>query len=178
MESREDLLSLLNRIKRDEMEELGYADKFYPFTIRHMNYYCNPKNAFHRYRQFKIKKKAGGFRQITAPRNRSFMFLLDCLNEVLKAVYTPSQYAMGFTEGRSVVTNACKHKGANYVFNIDLKDFFPSIEQPRVWKRLQLQPFNFPVSVANAIAGLCCMRETRITSNGIKKDYYILKFRK
>ena len=174
MESREDLLSLLNRIKRDEMEELGYADKFYPFTIRHMNYYCNPKNAFHRYRQFKIKKKAGGFRQITAPRNRSFMFLLDCLNEVLKAVYTPSQYAMGFTEGRSVVTNACKHKGANYVFNIDLKDFFPSIEQPRVWKRLQLQPFNFPVSVANAIAGLCCMRETRITSDGIKKDYYIL----
>lgn len=104
MESREDLLSLLNRIKRDEMEELGYADKFHPFTVRHMNYYCNPKNVFHRYRQFKIKKKTGGFRQITAPRNRSYMFLLNCLNEILKAVYTPSQYAMGFTEGRSVVT--------------------------------------------------------------------------
>ena len=57
MKTREDLLTLLNRIKRDEMEELGYADKFHPFTIRHMNYYCNPKNAFHRYRQFKIKKK-------------------------------------------------------------------------------------------------------------------------
>lgn len=82
MESREDLLNLLNRIKRDEMEELGLADKFHPFTIKHMNYYCNPKNAFHRYRQFKIKKKSGGFRQITAPRNRSYMFLLDCLNEV------------------------------------------------------------------------------------------------
>ena len=54
MESREDLLNLLNRIKRDEMEELGLADKFHPFTIKHMNYYCNPKNAFHRYRQFKI----------------------------------------------------------------------------------------------------------------------------
>ena len=174
MKSREDLLSLLNRIKRDEMGELGYADKFHPFTIRHMNYYCNPKNAFHRYRQFKIKKKSGGFRQITAPRNRSYKFLLDCLNEILKAVYTPSPYAMGFTEGRSVVTNACKHKGANYVFNIDLKDFFPSIEQPRVWKRLQLQPFNFQVPVASAIAGLCCMRETREMADGTKKDYYIL----
>ena len=63
MKSREDLLSLLNRIKRDEMEELGYADKFHPFTIRHMNYYCNPKNAFHRYRQFKIKKKSGGTKE-------------------------------------------------------------------------------------------------------------------
>lgn len=174
MESRKDLLNLLNRIKRDEMEELGFADKFHPFTARHMNYYCNPKNAFHRYRQFKIKKKSGGFRQITAPRNRSFMFMLDCLNEVLKAVYTPSQYVMGFTEGRSVVTNAAMHKGANYVFNIDLKDFFPSIEQPRVWKRLQLQPFNFPVPVASAIAGLCSMKETREMLDGTKKDFYVL----
>lgn len=174
MESRKDLLNLLNHIKRDEMEELGFADKFHPFTARHMNYYCNPKNAFHRYRQFKIKKKSGGFRQITAPRNRSFMFMLDCLNEVLKAVYTPSQYVMGFTEGRSVVTNAAMHKGANYVFNIDLKDFFPSIEQPRVWKRLQLQPFNFPVPVASAIAGLCSMKETREMPDGTKKDFYVL----
>ena len=174
MESREDLLNLLNRIKRDEMEELGFADKFHPFTIRHINYYCNPKNAFHRYRQFKIKKKSGGFRQITTPRNRSYILLLNCLNEVLKAVYTPSLYAMGFTERRSVVTNASKHKGANYVFNIDLKDFFPSIEQPRVWKRLQLQPFNFRVPVASAIAGLCCMKETREMSDGSKKDYYVL----
>ena len=174
MESRKDLLNLLNRIKRDEMEELGFADKFHPFTARHMNYYCNPKNAFHRYRQFKIKKKSGGFRQITAPRNRSFMFMLDCLNEVLKAVYTPSQYVMGFTEGRSVVTNAAMHKGANYVFNIDLKDFFPSIEQPRVWKRLQLQPFNFPVPVASAIAGLCSTKETREMPDGTKKDFYVL----
>ena len=174
MKSKDDLLNLLNRIKRDEMDELGFADKFHPFMAKHMNYYCNPKNAFHRYRQFKIKKKSGGFRQITAPRNRSFMFLLDCLNEVLKAVYTPSQYAMGFTEGRSVVLNASKHKGANYVFNIDLKDFFPSIEQPRVWKRLQLQPFNFPIPVASAVAGLCCMRETRELPDGTKKDYYVL----
>lgn len=174
MGSREDLLILLNRIKRDEMEELGFADKFHPFTERHMNYYCNPKNAFHRYRQFKIKKKSGGFRQITAPRNRSFMFLLDCLNEIFKAVYTPSQYAMGFTEGRSVVTNASQHKGANYVFNIDLKDFFPSIEQPRLWKRLQLQPFNFTVPLASAIAGLCCMKETREMPDGSRKDFYVL----
>lgn len=174
METRDDLLALLNRIKRDEMVEFGFADKFHPFTTKHMNYYCNPKNAFHRYRQFKIKKKSGGFRQITAPRNRSFMFMLDCLNDVLKALYTPSQYAMGFTEGRSVVLNASKHKGMNYVFNIDLKDFFPSIEQPRVWKRLQLHPLRLPIPVASAIAGLCCMKETREMSDGVKKDFYVL----
>ncbi len=158
METKEDLLALLNRIKQDEMKECGCEDKFYPFTMKHLLYYCNPNHAFHRYKEFKIKKKSGGFRQITAPRNKSFMLILNYVNEIFKAIYTPSKYAMGFTEGRSVVDNASEHIGMNYVFNIDLKDFFPSIEQPRVWKRLQLKPLNFPQPVANVLAGLCSMR--------------------
>lgn len=175
MSTREDLLALLNRIKQDEVRELGFdADKFYPFTMKHLLYYCNPNHAFHRYRQFKIKKKSGGFRQITAPRNQSFMMLLQCVNEILKAIYTPSDYAMGFTERRSVVTNAAVHKGQNYLFNLDLKDFFPSVEQARVWKRLQLAPFNFPVAIANLVAGLCSMRETRKDINGKITFAYIL----
>ena len=57
LKSKEDLLNLLNRIKRDEIEEMGFdAFKFHPFTMRHLNYYCNPNNVFHRYRQFHIKK--------------------------------------------------------------------------------------------------------------------------
>ena len=169
------MLALLNRIKQDEVRELGFdADKFYPFTMKHLLYYCNPNHAFHRYRQFKIKKKSGGFRQITAPHNQSFMMLLQCVNEILKAIYTPSDYAMGFTERRSVVTNAAVHKGQNYVFNLDLKDFFPSVEQARVWKRIQLAPFNFPVAIANLVAGLCSMRETRKDINGKITFAYIL----
>lgn len=57
LNSKEDLLNLLNRIKRDEVEELGFdASKYHPFTMRHINYYCNPNNVFHRYRQFHIRK--------------------------------------------------------------------------------------------------------------------------
>ena len=156
MSTREDLLTLLNRIKQDEIRELGFdADKFYPFTMKQLLYYCN------RYHQFQIKKKSGGFRQITAPRNQSFMMLLQSLNEVLKAIYTPSNHAMGFTEKRSVVTNAAVHKNQNYIFNIDLKDFFPSIEQGRVMKRLTLAPFNFSPQIALLISGLCSMRVKR-----------------
>ncbi|MBO8458864.1 MAG: RNA-directed DNA polymerase [Bacteroidetes bacterium] len=162
MSTREDLLTLLNRIRQDEIRELGGdADKFYPFTMKQLLYYCNPNHVFHRYRQFKIKKKSGGFRQITAPRNQSYMMLLRSVNEILKAVYTPSNYAMGFTEKRSVVTNATMHKSQNYVFNIDLKDFFPSIEQGRVMKRLTLAPFNFSPQIALLISGLCSMRVKR-----------------
>ena len=174
METKDDLLTLLNRIKKEEMAEMGFADKFHPFSQKHMNYYCNPKNVFHRYKQFKIKKKSSGFRQITAPRNRSFMLMLSYVNTILKALYTPSDYAMGFTERRSVVDNAKKHLGMNYVLNLDLKDFFPSIVQPRVWKRLQLKPFNFPVPVASAIAGLCSMKEIREDADGKKTEHFVL----
>lgn len=162
MSTREDLLALLNRIKQNEMRELGFdADKFYPFTMKHLLYYCNPNHVFHRYKQFKIKKKSGGCRQITAPRNQSFIMLLQSVNEILKAMYSPLDYAMGFTEQRSVVTNAAVHKGQNYVFNIDLKDFFPSVEQGRVLKRLTLAPFNFSPQIALLISGLCSMRVKR-----------------
>lgn len=159
LETKEDLLRLLNQIKLDDMAECGMSDKYFPFTMKHLNYYCNPNNSFHRYKQFKIKKKSGGFRLITAPRNQSFMLLLRYVNEIFKAVYTPSDYAMGFTEGRSVVTNANLHRGHNYVFNIDLKDFFPSIHQARVWKRIQLKPLLFKQPIANVVAGLCSMKE-------------------
>lgn len=178
LKSKEDLLNLLNRIKRDEIEKMGFdAFKFHPFTMRHLNYYCNPNNVFHRYRQFHIKKKFGGSRVITAPRNRSFMMMLQAVNEILKAIYSPSDYAMGFTEGRSVVTNATIHKGQNYIFNIDLKDFFPSVEQSRVWKRLQLKPFNFSKQMANIIAGLCSMRQVKDVIDETKEHNNDKKFK-
>lgn len=174
MADKEDFLNLLNKIKHDEMIAAGFGDKFYPFSLKHINYYCNPNNSFHRYRQFKIKKKTGGERIITAPRNRSFKLILSYINEILKSMYTPSAYAMGFAEGRSIADNAQKHIGMNYVFNLDLKDFFPSIEQARVWKRLQLAPFNFPVPVANIIAGMCCMKEVVHEEEGSQTVRYVL----
>jgi retron-type reverse transcriptase len=78
-------------------------------------------------------------------------------------MYEPTVAAMGFVPGRSIVDNAAVHTGRNYVFNTDLKDFFPSIHQARVWKTLQLKPFSFNKEVASVVAGLCCM----LDPNGI-----------
>ena len=83
--------------------------------------------------------------------------MLKALNIVFECLYTPSVAAMGFTFGRSIVDNALVHVGMNYVLNLDLKDFFPSISQARVWARLQLKPFSFSKEIANIAAGLCCM---------------------
>lgn len=170
-----DLLNLLNLIKKAEIEDMGFDSSMYhPFTEKQLNFYCNPNHTFHRYRQFRIKKKSGGTRQITAPKTQSFMMMLSAVNELFRSIYTPSEYAMGFTDGRSVVTNASVHLGMDYILNLDLKDFFPSIHQARVWKRLQIPPFKFNQPVANLLAGLCCMKESREDENGNRKDVFVL----
>ena len=154
LQSKEDLLLLLNEIVK---EELGKDDAF-SFSMQQLTYYSNPNNVRGRYHHFSIPKKSGGKRNIAAP-SKGLGHILYYVNILLKAVYQPSDFAMGFVEGRCVVDNALRHIGQNYVFNTDLENFFPSIEQPRVWKRFQLKPFNFKQPIANILAGLCCIKE-------------------
>lgn len=154
LQNKEDLLQLLNDIVK---AELGNEHTFF-FSLKQLTYYCNPNNIRGRYHHFSIPKKSGGQRHISAP-SRGLSHILYYVNIMLKAVYQPSDYAMGFVEGRSVVDNASRHIGQNYVFNTDLENFFPSIAQPRVWKRFQLVPFNFNQNIASILAGLCCVRE-------------------
>ena len=138
METRTDLVELLNKVKSDAL-----GDKAYSFQLKQITYYCNPKRSgVRRYINFTIPKKSGGVREISAP-VRGLKSILFSLNTILQAIYTPSKYAMGFTQGRSVVDNANMHIGQRYVYNIDLKDFFPSIDKSRVWARLKCAPFNF-----------------------------------
>ena len=55
MKTKEDLLNLLNQIKKTEIEEMGFDSSMYhPFTEKQLNFYCNPNHTFHRYRQFMI----------------------------------------------------------------------------------------------------------------------------
>lgn len=144
------LLNLLNRLKEDDLGE-----KSYPFTIEQLNYYCHPaRNAGH-YVNFTIPKKSGGVREISAP-TKILKSLLTYVNVMFQALYEPSPAAMGFVPGRSVVENARNHIGMNYVFNIDLSNFFPSIPQARIWGVLKSKSIGFNDNVAGALAGLCC----------------------
>ena len=153
MKDVKDLRLLLNKVKRDVL-----GDKSYPIYLKQITYYCNPRReGVERYTNFSIPKKNGGERVISAP-VAGLKSILYSLNTILQSIYEPSKYVMGFVPGRSVVDNAKAHIGQNYVYNIDLKDFFPSIDKSRVWKRLTLSPFNFSSDLADVIAGLCTMR--------------------
>ena len=136
MQSREDLLHILN-----EAKPLVYGDKAVPFELNQLTWYANPKLGRKRYAEFKIKKKSGAERCIHAP-VKGLKSLQKTLSFVLRCVYEPHNAAMGFVRDKSIVVNAKMHVGSKYVYNIDLKDFFPSVDQARVWKCFQLKPFN------------------------------------
>lgn len=136
MRSKAELLALLNYVK-----PIVYGEESVPFELKQITYYANPKLNKNRYLAFEIKKKSGAARKIHAP-VPGLKAIQRCLNFILQVVYEPHPTAHGFVLDKSIVDNAKIHVNSNYVYNIDLKDFFPSIDQARVWKTLQLPPFN------------------------------------
>lgn len=135
MQSKQDLLDLLNQAK-----SMVYGDKAIPFELKQLTWYAKPKLGTKRYAEFKVKKKSGSERVIHAP-VKGLKSLQKTLSFILQCVYEPHNAAMGFVRDRSILDNAKLHVGSKYVYNIDLKDFFPSVDQARFWKVLQLKPF-------------------------------------
>lgn len=147
------LIDICQGILYPEFKDRSRIDEYLIKTLAHPN----SKNRYH---SFEIKKKSGGMRTIHAP-EQNLKVILQCINLMFQTVFTPHSAAYGFVEGKSVVDNANLHCGNNYVFNIDLKDFFPSIEIGRILNRLSLPPFNFNKEngreeLGNYIAWLAC----------------------
>lgn len=113
-----------------------------------------------RYHYFEIKKKDGSTRIIHAP-NTELKVLLKCLNLIFHSIFVPHYAAYGFIYGKSVLDNAKIHCKNNYVFNLDIKDFFSSIEIGRILKRFNYPPFNLNKDngreiIGNYIGWLAC----------------------
>jgi len=110
-----------------------------------------------RYFNFQIPKSSGGFRTITAP-NSKLKNLQRKLNYILQSVYEPKAATHGFVSGRSTVTNAKAHAGARIVLNVDLKEFFPSINFGRVRGMFMAVPYELPPEVATVVAQTCSLK--------------------
>lgn len=126
MQTKQDLLVLLS-----EAKDMLYGEKTMAFQLKSLTYYANPKNCKKRYKTFTIKKKSGKERTINAP-VKGLKSILKALNFVFQCIYEPNDSAMGFVIDKSIVDNAKKHVGNNYVYNLDLKDFFHSFDLYRV----------------------------------------------
>lgn len=92
------------------------------------------------YNVYRIKKPRGGFRTITEPSPNLKRVLLD-LKILLDAVPLHPA-AHGFVSGKSPKTNAEVHRCQDYILNIDLKDFFPSIKSDLMMRELRRASLN------------------------------------
>jgi len=117
-----------------------------------------------KYHTFDIPKRKGGKRMISAPQpmlallqRRLAKFLYDCLVELKQATPPWRSLAHGFEQKRSIITNATLHKRRRYVLNIDLEDFFPSINFGRVRGFfIKDKHFALQEKVATVIAQIAC----------------------
>lgn len=108
-----------------------------------------------RYSTFTIPKKSGGERVITAP-NTALKALQRRLCQVLACVYEPKPVVHGFTHERGIRTNAAVHAASKYILNVDLLDFFPSINFGRVRGMFMARPYSCTERVATVLAQICC----------------------
>lgn len=107
------------------------------------------------YTTYDIKKRSGDYRTITAP-----IPLLKSIQKKLAALllelYPGRACVYGFLKGKNVKMNAAAHSRKRWVVNLDLQDFFPSINFGRVKGLFRNKPFDYPDSLARDVANLCC----------------------
>lgn len=107
-----------------------------------------------RYRAFEIPKRTGGMRQIHAPIGL-VRELQTKLAPVLLERYRAHPAAHGFLKERGILSNARLHVGQRLVLNIDLEDFFPSVNFGRVRGLFMAAPFQLGPAAASVFAQLC-----------------------
>jgi RNA-directed DNA polymerase len=106
------------------------------------------------YLQYSVPKRRGGARVISAP-NPVIKRLQRRLLPYLAALYTPKPATHGFVSERSILSNARQHTQQEYVLNLDLSDFFKTINRGRVYGMLMGPPYRLPQKVAAVLMKLC-----------------------
>ena len=145
----QELAAMLNELKLPWF----YSD----FRGKQLSFLADTNNVQRRCKTFRLRKKHGGYREITAPKG-GLRGILNALNILLQTYDEPTPWAFGFVCGRSVVDNARPHVGKRYILNLDLKDFFPTITRQQVADCLTAEPFGFSSLAAKLVSGLATVR--------------------
>jgi retron-type reverse transcriptase len=136
---------------------LGYEPKGLAYVV----YGIDDK---YKYTDFQIPKRRGGVRTISAPieklkllQKRVATLLEECIDEIDAERGVRNTLSHGFRKKHSILTNAAPHRNRRYVFNVDLHNFFGTVDFGRISgylkknKHFQLNP-----TVARMLAQIAC----------------------
>lgn len=138
------------------------------YTAKGMAYVLYGQSDDKKYTQFELPKRSGGTRVISAPhpqlkliQKRLSILLQDCISDINEQRGIRQTLAHGFKRRKSIITNSAAHRNKRYVFNVDLIDFFGSINFGRV-RGFFIKNANFTLSpdVATIIAKIACHENT------------------
>lgn len=134
-------------------------------------YWVTKKDAEGKYKTFYIDKKDGTKREINAPSLSVKIFQKWILENILYRI-SASQYSYGFERGRRkgspLVHCAEMHKNSLYVLKMDLKNFYPSIKQERVFFEFRNKGYNDEVS---SLLTNACVRDDKLPQGAVTSAY-------
>ena len=112
------------------------------------------RNSGRYYRIYKISKRAGGFRQIEAPRRFLKLIQKWIYINILSKQQLPSSVT-GFVRDKNIFSNAEPHKPNKNLMVIDIKNFFPSVHYQAVYEIFN--NLGYPGEVSTLLTGLCTL---------------------
>ncbi|MFA6254340.1 MAG: reverse transcriptase family protein [Candidatus Paceibacterota bacterium] len=83
------------------------------------------------YRQIMLLKKDGEFRPINAPKPSLKIIQRGILDKILSDIKLPA-CVYGLSKNRTIIENAKYHSRSDYLLNLDIKSFFPSVHFEKV----------------------------------------------
>ncbi len=152
-------MSKYEKLKKSQsLSDLAHLLGFSPKAVSYILYKIPEEN---KYTEFTIPKIHGGERVIKAPTDKLKLLqkrladlLYECYNEINK---NNKSISHGFLKDHSISTNAINHKNKRHVFNVDLLNFFPSINFGRVYGFfIKNNHFALHHKVATVIAQIAC----------------------
>ncbi len=137
---------------------------FLGYELRSFVYILYKMSEDEKYKTFRISKKHGGERTINAPhpklsliQKRLARMLYACVEEHKKENPRFWFASHGFQKKRTIVSNAHVHRRRRFVFNLDLEDFFGTINFGRVRGFfIKDRMFKLDPAVATVIAQIAC----------------------
>lgn len=112
------------------------------------------RNTSNHYTHFKLGKRSGGYRMISAPDATLLKIQKIIYKRILLSVNVhPTN--MGFRQNISVAHNAKAHLGNKQILKVDIADFFGSIKKNRIIKTFE--KIGYPANISQVLAELCIL---------------------
>ncbi|UDL96262.1 retron Ec67 family RNA-directed DNA polymerase/endonuclease [Lichenihabitans sp. PAMC28606] len=151
---------LLELRQADTLERFAALLNYTPSGLSFILY---KMDAASKYTTFEVTKASGGVRMIHAPHiklkrlQKALANILLACNVEIETATPRRPLSHGFEKKRSIFTNAWEHKNRRYVLNLDIEDFFPTINFGRVRGFfIKSHDFTLPEKTATLIAQIAC----------------------